>query len=291
MSAPGDLMVEGLPVRAKPHMGNRILARAGALLVDSSAVIVTLILWQIATTVAGSVFFPTPLEIFAQMREIWLSGDARTLFLSPGVREDILPSLGRMLAGWGIAAIIGIALGVAIGRSRLFANLVDPSLQFLRAIPGPALIPIFLLLLGTETTMRIGLIVFSSLWPILLNTIEGVRTVETGHLQTAAVFKIPSWAQLFRIVLPSAGPKILAGLRVSLSIALILMVISEMIAATNGIGYRVAYSQQNFQFPEMWAGIVLLALLGFGLNWIFTRVENRLLAWHRGARQRARAEG
>ncbi len=245
-----------------------------------------LIAWQAATLWASSIFFPTPVDILLRAKELWLSGPASRLWMTEGVFNDVIPSLGRMMSGWIIAALLGITVGVALARSRVLSDLLDPCLQFLRAIPGPALIPIFLILLGTESTMRISLIAFSSVWPVLLNTIEGVRTVEPGHLSTAKSFRIPRSAQMFRIIIPAAMPKIMAGLRVSLAIALILMVISEMIAATSGIGYVLSFSQQSFLLTDMWAAIVLLSLLGFTLNLIFSQIERRVLRWHAGARQR-----
>src|SRR5262249_38222810 len=162
-----------------------------------------------------------------------------------------------------------IGLGVIIGRSRAVAELINPTLQFLRAVPGPALIPIFIILLGTETTMRVTLIAFGAVWPILLNTIEGVQTVDPLLIDTARGFRLPPLARLIRFILPAAMPKIMAGMRVSLSLAIILMVVSELVASTNGIGYRILNSQIMLELTDMWCGIILLALLGFSLNAIF----------------------
>jgi ABC-type nitrate/sulfonate/bicarbonate transport system permease component len=277
-------------IAASPHAERRpeklSLRGLGKRALGAVAVIVALLAWQAATMAAGSLFFPTPLAILLRMRELWLSGPPQHLFLTAAVGGDIVPSLARMLGGWALAAVAGVALGVAIGRLRLLAEIIDPSLQFLRAVPGPALVPIFLILLGTGTTMRVSLIAFGSVWPILLNTVEGVRTVDPTHLRTAEAFRLPRRARLFRIVLPSALPKIMAGLRVSLAIALILMVISEMIASTNGIGYEITRSLDLFRFTDMWANIVLLAVVGFALNGLFNAVERRVLRWHAASRRR-----
>jgi ABC-type nitrate/sulfonate/bicarbonate transport system permease component len=229
---------------------------------------------------------PAPLELVQRAGELWLSGAPSALFLGTGVFNDILPSLARLLAGWSLAAAVGILVGVLIGRSRAFSDLLDPSLQFLRAVPGPALIPMFLILLGTESTMRISLIAFGSVWPVLLNTIEGVRTVDPLQIETARAFKLPAHARLFRVILPAAMPKMFAGLRVSFSLAIILMVVSEFVASTNGIGYRILVSQIMLQLTDMWCGIVLLAVLGLSLNFVFEWIEHHTLRWHRGARQR-----
>ena len=125
--------------------------------------------------------------------------------------------------------------------------------------------------------MRVTLIAFGSVWPILLNTIEGTRTVDPVQIDTARAYRLPSHARLWRIVLPAAMPKIFAGVRVSLALAVILMVVSELVASTNGIGYRIQNSQIMFLLTDMWCGIVLLALLGYTLNWLFLKVEDRAL--------------
>ena len=246
-------------------------------------------LWQVLAMRAGSIFFPPPTEIAKRAVELWLSGPPGRLFLSDGVFQDILPSLLRLLAGWSLAVACGIALGTAIGRSRRISELLDPSLQFLRAIPGPALVPVFILLLGTESTMRIALIAFGSIWPVLLNTIEGTRTVDPVQLDTAASFRLPRGALLWRIVLPAAMPKIFAGMRISLALAVILMVVSELVASTNGIGYRIQNAQIMFLLTDMWCGIALLAVIGYALNRLFLMIEDRALNWHRGARGRSAA--
>jgi len=248
--------------------------------------IALIIVWEFAARKAGSIFFPPPSEILHRAASLWLSGPPHQLFLSDSVFQDVLPSIFRLLGGWAFAVLIGIPLGILIGRSRNLSDLVNPSLQFLRAIPGPALIPIFIILLGTESTMRVTLIAFGSVWPILLNTIEGTRTVDPVQIDTARAFRIPRHARLWRIVLPAAIPKIFAGMRVSLALAVILMVVSELVASTSGIGYRIQNAQIMFLLTDMWCGIILLALIGYTVNLLFLKFERRVLAWHRGARGR-----
>jgi ABC-type nitrate/sulfonate/bicarbonate transport system permease component len=266
-----------------------LLKALGSIAVRWGLGVTLVVVWQVLAMRAGSIFFPPPTEIAKRAVELWLSGPPSRLFLTDGVFRDILPSLFRLLAGWCLAVVCGITLGTLIGRSRQISELLDPSLQFLRAIPGPALIPVFILLLGTESTMRIALIAFGSVWPVLLNTIEGTRTVDPVQLDTASAFRLPRGARLWRIVLPAAMPKIFAGMRIALALAVILMVVSELIASTNGIGYRIQNAQIMFLLTDMWCGIVLLALIGYTLNRLFLKVEDRALNWHRGARGRSAA--
>ncbi len=243
-------------------------------------------LWQAAALAAGSIFFPPPLEILGRMQELWFSGPASSAFLTDAVFDDVVPSLARMLAGWGIVVVLGVALGLVAGRSRAIAETIDPVVEFLRAMPAPALIPVFIILFGTDSAMRVSLIAFGSMWPVLLNTMDGARGVDPTLLATARSFGIPRRAQLTKIVLPAAAPKIFAGLRVSLGLALILMVVSELVASTNGIGHHIIQAQRVFALPDMWAGVLLLGVLGYGLNAVLVAVERRTLAWHRGARRR-----
>ncbi len=267
-------------------MNARLLAWARSAAVRYGLGIALIALWQVATMHAASVFFPSPYAIIARSAELWLSDPPSHLFLGDGVFHDIAPSLSRLLAGWCVAVAAGVSLGVLIGRSRHASDFLDPPLQFLRAIPGPALVPVLIILLGTESTMRITLIAFGSVWPVLLNTIEGVRTIDPVAADTARVFGLPRAARLRHIILPAAMPKIFGGMRVSLALAVILMVISELVASTNGIGYGIQNAQLMFLLTDMWCGVVLLAVLGSTLNWLFLKFEHRALEWHRGARGR-----
>jgi ABC-type nitrate/sulfonate/bicarbonate transport system permease component len=190
-----------------------------------------------------------------------------------------------MLGGWSIAVVLAVLLGVAIGRSRILGDFVEPIVHFARAIPPPALLPIFFILLGFGNEMRVSLIAFAVIWPVLLNTIDGVRSVEPLHLDTARVFEMDRRKVFFGIVLPSASPKIFAGMRVALSVALIVMVISEMVGAQEGIGSIILGAQRTYRMLDMWSGILLLGILGYVLNAILALVESRVTSWHRGARE------
>lgn len=241
--------------------------------------VVILVIWQIATGIMDSPYFPQPSEIFERAWELWAPGaDA---IITTSMSRDVIPSLTRTLIGFGIAVVAGITLGTVIGLNRSIEAYLDWILQFMRAVPPPTLFPVFLIVFGTGNEMRVALIAFGTVWPILLNTIEGVRGVKPLTLEAARVFRIESGDRLFRVMLPSAGPKILAGIRTSLSLSLILMVISEMLASSSGIGYQLVQAQRSFAILNMWAAILLLAVLGYLLNLILTVVERRILAWQR----------
>jgi ABC-type nitrate/sulfonate/bicarbonate transport system permease component len=198
--------------------------------------------------------------------------------------SDVAPSMVRLFIGYFIAVGVGVACGVALGLSPVVRRVAAPIVEFLRAIPAPALLPFALLVLGVGNSSKIFVIAFVCLWPILLNAIDGVSSVDPTLVDTGRVYRIPARDRLRSVVLPAAAPQIFAGMRTSLSLALILMVISEMVASSNGIGYFVLQSQRSFAIPEMWSGIILLGILGYLFNAVFLLLERRALAWHRGAR-------
>ncbi|WP_188190771.1 ABC transporter permease [Nonomuraea sp. SYSU D8015] len=242
---------------------------------------VLLLLWEVATRAAGSAFFPTPSTIVARMHAMWFSGPPSRLFLTDLAIDNVLPSLGRMAAGFAGGALAGVVLGLAVGLSARVYDYLDGVLQFLRAIPPPALITVFLVLFGFGLRMQLAFIMFSILWPVLLNTADGARSVEPLHLQTCQVFRLSRTERLRRVIIPSALPKMFAGLRLALSLSLIVMVFSELLpGTTNGIGFQLTDAYSMFDLPAMWAGIVLLGVLGYLLNELFLLVERRVLAWH-----------
>ncbi|WP_442211440.1 ABC transporter permease [Specibacter sp. RAF43] len=244
------------------------------------------IVWQIVAIVNDSPFFPPLLDVLSQARQNWLSGPASHLFLTQAVADDVLPSLLRAVGGWALASLIAIMLGVLLGMVRGLGPYVMPVLEFMRAIPPPALIPLFLILFGATEYMRISFVVFAVMWPILLNTITGVQAVEPTQLQAGTVFRLSARQRLIQIVLPSATPYIFTGMRIGLSLGLILMVISEMVAGVNGVGHGILVAQRSFDILNVWAGIILLGLIGYALSVGLRYAESRLLRWHRGSKMR-----
>ncbi|GLZ12455.1 nitrate ABC transporter permease [Actinomadura sp. NBRC 104425] len=250
-------------------------------------VVLAVVAWEIGTRAVQEEYFPPPSKIVSALHEMWFSGPASRLFLTDKAVDDFSTSLGHLFAGWLLSCVVGVALGVAIGRSRTLNDLLDPLLQFLRAVPPPTLLPFFIMVFQLGATMQIITIAFSVVWPVLLNSADGVRTVDSLQLETARVFGLSRYQRLATVILPAAAPKIFAGLRVSLGFALILMVLSELVGSTAGIGAQLIGAQRDFDLPAMWAGIVILGVLGLLFNGVFVLLERRLLAWHSGARRLA----
>ncbi|WP_328345951.1 ABC transporter permease [Micromonospora sp. NBC_00421] len=239
-----------------------------------------LVLWGLVATRSTSLFFPGPVTIAEAFVDTWIG---------PAFVEDVLPSLYRLGLGVAASIVLGIAAGTVIGLTRWLRELLEPLLEFLRAIPPPVLIPVAMLLLGITDTMKVAVIVSGAVWPILLNTVEGVRATDSVLTETARSFRVTWWQRLWFLVLPAASPRIMAGVRQALSVGLILMVISEMFASSAGLGYRIAYFQRNYLVAEMWSGILLLGLVGVLLAVAFGLVERRVLRWYHGIREVNRA--
>jgi ABC-type nitrate/sulfonate/bicarbonate transport system permease component len=269
--------VVAAPVRRRRRTGVGTLV--GRLVLRWGLVAALVVAWQRLAAPAENVFFPPPSDIWANIRANWFGGPATHLWLSEYVTHDLVPSIGRMFAGWSLAALAGIAVGIAIGRSARAMAYLAPVLHFLRAVPPPTLLPVILVLIHSDDLQLIALIGFGVVWPVLLNSADGARSVHATGRDTARVFGIsrPRW--LLRVVLPAAAPKIFSGLRLSLSLALILMVLGEYTSGSEGIGFQLQQDQSAFDMPALWALIVLLGLLGYVCNSALLAVQRRTLAW------------
>jgi len=236
-------------------------------------VILLLVFWQVGAMIKQTVYVPPVSTIFLTFIKEWFS---------PTFGQQAVPSLYRMVVGYFFATVIGVTIGIIIGSFKKIYQLLDPVLQFWRAIPATAIIPVGILLIGIGDQMKIVVICFGAMWPILINSADGARLVPTERLDTARIFGLTPIETLLRVIVPSASPMIAAGMRTGLSIAFIMIVVSEMIGSTDGLGYYILQAQRTFAIPEMYGGIGLLAILGYLLNVLFVQVEKRVLAWHYG---------
>lgn len=250
----------------------RVLVRIGTFV---ALPVLLLVAWW-AVSAGSTDFYQPPLStILSVFPDTWF-GDRMV--------KDVLPSLARLLAGLALALVGGIGLGVLLGTNRTLRAVLEPVFEFLRAIPPPALVPVLILLAGIGDTMKVLVIVSGCIWPILLNTVEGVRSADEVLGDTCRTYRITGTLRLRQFVLRSASPQIVAGARQALSIGLILMVISELKAANEGLGFTVREFQTGFQIPEMWSGVLLLGVIGVVLSLLFRLVEKRVLGWYHGVR-------
>lgn len=276
---------KSLPAMSASSPASGRLRRVGMRLAYSFGLLVVLLLvWQVATVLRPSPFFPTPQRIFANAGKLFFGGPLSSLFLTPAVTKDTFGTLGRVLLGFALGSIAGIVIGVAIGLRRVLRDVTDPVVEFLRSIPATATLPLFIVLLGGGDNMRVAFIAYGISWFVLINTANGVGSIHPTQLAMGRAFRLSWRRQLSGIILPAAMPKIFAGLRIALTGALMFAIVSEFMLATNGIGFQLIQAQGRFQILNMWSWMLLLAVLGLVLNTILEVVENRLLAWHRLAR-------
>ena len=233
-------------------------------------------LWQAAADhrLVSPVFLPGPDRAWAAL----LRGFARGTLTA-----NLLGTVERMVLGWILASAVGIALGAVVGASPRLRAYLGPLLEFLRPLPASALIPVGIALLGLSDGMVLAVVAFGSLWPVLLATVHGFASVEPRLYEVARALQMSRGATVARIALPSAGPDILAGMRLGLTVALILAVVCEMLAAREGLGNWILLAARSFRAPDLYAGVLVLGALGYVSSAVLAAVEARALAWRSAA--------
>lgn len=233
----------------------------------------------VSTAGSTSFYFPPLTEVLAALWRELLHG---------GLVEDLLFSLRNIILGLALATAVGVGAGLVIGESRILRLATGPLLDFARATPTVGFVPVIILTLGIGSGPKIFLIFLGSVWPILLNTVSGVQAISPAVHETARGYRIPWPLRLRRVVLPGALPQIFAGIRVALSIAVVLMVVSEIYGSPVGLGNFILQSGSSFHVAETWAGTILIGILGYGLSVLLLLCEHRLLGWYHQRAPRVR---
>ncbi len=233
---------------------------------------VMVLLWQAAAD-SGAIptaFFPSPLKAW----------NALYFGLTKGkLLAMLLGTLERMATGWLLASFAGILLGALIGSSAVLRTYLQPTLELLRPLPASAVIPVAIALFGLSDVMALAVIAFGALWPTLLSTAHGFAAVTPRLYEVSRVLGLSRTAQVFKIALPSAMPDVLAGMRLSLTIALVLAVVCEMLSSRDGLGQWILMAGRRFRAADLFAGLLLLAGIGVLTAAILTFAEQRLLRW------------
>jgi ABC-type nitrate/sulfonate/bicarbonate transport system permease component len=252
-----------------------MIRKLGALCLELWLPFAAIALWWAVSDGSTSLFFPPLRDIASQTRHLWLFDQ---------VRADLLPSLVNLLWGYALAVTAGVLVGLILGSLPKLLDAVEPELEFFRAVPAVALLPVAVTMLGLDSTMRISVIAFGAVWPILLNTLAAISSIDTVQRDVQDAFGLSTWTRLRRVRLGAAVPQILTGARTSLSIAVVLIVVSEMEGADRGIGNFILTAQRDFAITDMWTGMVVLGALGYLLNLAFRLIERGLLRHYPPAR-------
>jgi NitT/TauT family transport system permease protein len=236
------------------------------------AIVAFFALWEVAPRVGlvDDVFLPPLTTVLSAFRELVVGGQ---------LAQHLGASLTRALTGFAIALVLAVPLGVAIGWYKPVAETLNPILEIFRNTAALALLPVFILILGIGETSKIALVVYASTFPILLNTISGVRTVDPLLVKSARSLGLPAYRLFQKVILPAAAPTIFTGIRMAAASSILVLIAAEMVGAKAGLGYLITASQLNFQIPNMYAGIIAISIVGLVFNGILVTVERRLSRW------------
>lgn len=230
--------------------------------------------WQLIANarLIAPAFLPGPDRAWAALVRGLTEGD---------LLNKVTGTLQHMVIGWLVASLAGIALGALIGSSPRVRTYVTPTLEFLRPLPASAIIPVAIALFGLSQSMALFVIAFGAVWPMLLSTVHGFAAVEPRLYEVARALHLSRLEVIFKIGLPSASPDILAGMRISVTVALILSVVCEMLAGLDGLGHWILVSARLFRSADLFAGVILLGVIGYVTALAVAQVERRLLVWRR----------
>lgn len=271
------------PTRSRTRLARRQgAARSPRWLLIGAEVSVPLLLitvWWLVSAGSTNIFFPPLQKILTHLWQLTQTSE----FLI-----DIGSSLGNLIAAFVIASFLGVLLGLALGTVRFLSWLLEPAIHFFRAIPPVALVPIFVSLLGFGNETRILSITVAALFPVLISTIDGVRSNDETLDMVSKVYRLTWSERLFQVTLPAAAPRILSGMQVSLIAAFVVMIASEMLGSSTGLGAKTLLAQQTFAIADMWAGILLLGIFGYLATFLFDLFRRRTLRWYIAAQQQER---
>lgn len=229
-------------------------------------------LWHLVTSLEliSRVFLPSPAATIAALEWGIVNGD-----LVP----QTIATINRMVQGWLLASFVAIAIGSLIGVSSIARAYIQPTLEFLRPLPASAIIPVAISIFGLNASMVLGVVVFGAVWPTLLGTIHGFAHVEPRLVEVSRLLQMSRWEFIYKIGLPNAVPDILAGMRLSLTVALILAVVGELLTAQEGLGTAVLHAARSYRAADLYAGILLLGMIGLVSNYGLAIADKRILAW------------
>jgi len=248
------------------------LVYLGSLLQRSAAILLVAALWELAPRLGlvEPAFLPPLSEVLTTGWELINNGQ---------LMSHLAASLQRSLFGFGMAILFAVPMGLAIGSSRRVENFLFPLFEVMRNTPPLALLPVFILILGIGESSKNALVIYACSWPILLNTISGVRGVDPLLIKSARTMGVTRIDMLRKVVLPAALPTVFTGIRLAGATSLLALVAAEMVGATAGLGYLIQYAQYNFKIPHMYVGILAITVVGLVFARLLQWLERRFTSW------------
>lgn len=258
--------------KARKPVGRTILRTGNWVFRTTIVLALLLVFWEVAPRVGlvDKTFLPPFSDVVDALIKLAQSGQ---------LSEHISASVGRALKGFTVAVVVAVPLGIVIGWYRPVAQLLNPVLELFRNTAALALLPVFVLILGIGETSKVALVIYACMFPILLNTISGVRTVDPLLIKSARSLGLSSFRLFQKVILPAALPTIFTGIRLSAAASILVLIAAEMVGARSGLGYLIMASQLNFQIPQMYAGILTIALVGLVFNFVLVIIERRFSRW------------
>jgi NitT/TauT family transport system permease protein len=245
--------------------------------------LVLIALWQVATGGRSYSLIPTPVKVLVTSWDYVVGGIYNDTY-SGAFLHNAEASIARVYGGFAVAMLIAIPLGLLIGRNARARALIDPTLQFLRPIPVTAWLPLTMILFGLGPRATVALIALGTFFPMLLNTVDGVRMVEPRLIEAAQMLGTPKAAIFARVILPAASPSIFTGIRVALGLGWVLVVVGEMTGVPQGLGANIMDARQLSRTDLVIAGMVVIGILGFISDRIVMQIGRRALWWNPSAR-------
>lgn len=237
-----------------------------------------IVVWLNVSANSTNPFFPPLSVIWEQFTTIWFSDEFMI---------NAVPSLRNLAFGYSIAVVAGITLGAYVGASRSLGAYIEPVADFVRSIPPVATVPIFIVIFGLGMQMRIAAISVSALFPILLATIQAVRSTDRVLIDTSQTMRLTQTQVLWRVRIPAGLPMIFSGLQVGLQVAFIVTIASEYLGAGFGMGAFTLIAADSFMILDAWTGVILMGLLGYAINLVFDLVQRIMLSWYVGQKKLA----
>ena len=255
-----------------PRLLARIFQRLANATWRSGLVVALALLWELAPRLGltDPTFLPPLSEVFAAGWALALNGQ---------LWEHTSVSLARSLGGLLIATVLAIPLGLAIGWYQRLGAAVNPLVELLRNTAPLALLPVFLLLLGIGEVSKLAIVVYACAWPLLLNTINGVRQVDPLLVKSARTMGVTPTQLFLKVILPAAVPTIFVGIRLAAASAMLVLIAAEMVGAKAGLGYLIIYAQYSFLITDMYFGIIAITFIGVVLNFALEKLEAHFTAW------------